>query len=88
VPAPDLVPAAGALFGYGPGPGMELIPYFLALLAWAGLAILSIFLSPFRAVWRRIRGTRQAATAELVPVSEPAAPAAPEPAGEGAPDRA
>ena len=66
---------------------MELIPYFLALLAWAGLAILSIFLSPFRAVWRRMRGKRQAAAAELAHAPESAAQAAPEPAGEGAPDR-
>jgi hypothetical protein len=71
VPGPDL----GPLFGYGPAPGMELIPYFLALLAWAGLAVLGILFAPIRALVRRIRGKRPEPTAETVPPPAPAAPA-------------
>ena len=51
------------LFAYGPIPGVELIPYFLALLAWVGLAFASILLSPITALLRRLRrarGSRQA----------------------------
>jgi hypothetical protein len=85
VPGPDLalpLAAAGPVFGYGPGPGMELIPYFLAMLAWAGLAVLGILLSPVTALVRRIRGRR--------PGAEPPAQAAPPPAApvEGPPERA
>src|SRR4051812_11298311 len=32
-----LVPAAAQAY-VGPGPGLELVPYFFSLLAWAGLA--------------------------------------------------
>jgi hypothetical protein len=38
---------------------MELIPYFFGLLAWAGLAIASIFLAPLSALLRRIRRARK-----------------------------
>jgi hypothetical protein len=55
---------------------MELIPYFLAMLAWAGLAVLGILLSPFSALVRRLRGRRPAAAG---PAAEPAAAPAPEP---------
>jgi hypothetical protein len=44
-----------SLFGYGPAPGLELIPYFLGLLAWAGLAVVAVLLAPFSALVRRIR---------------------------------
>jgi hypothetical protein len=54
VPDPDALTAG--LFAYGPAPGVELIPYFLGLLAWAGLAILAIALSPIKAAIRWIRG--------------------------------
>jgi hypothetical protein len=86
VPAPDpalLLAAAGPVLGYGPGPGMELIPYFLAMLAWAGLAVLGILLSPLRALVRRVRGKRPE------PVPAPAAEVAPPaPTTEGTVERA
>jgi len=76
VPAPNALAAPVGLFAYGPVPGVELIPYFLALLAWIGLALGTLVLSPFRAVIRLIRGPR--AAAPPVPIPEPArAPAAP-----------
>lgn len=74
MPAPDIV------FAYGPGPGMELIPYFLALLAWVGLAVLGILTSPFTAIARRLRGRR--------PAVEPTPSPAPETPGEGTANRA
>jgi hypothetical protein len=49
------LPESGGLLAYGPAPGMELIPYFLALLAWAGLAFAAIFMAPLSALLRRIR---------------------------------
>ena len=75
MPGPDAV-----LLGYGPAPGMELIPYFLAMLAWAGLAVLSILLSPVSAVFRRLRRGRPAAAVE--PAGPPVAPPAAEAPGE------
>lgn len=50
---------------------MDLIPYFLGLLAWAGLAIASIFLAPLSALLRRIRGARGTATTEPKTASTP-----------------
>jgi hypothetical protein len=46
------------VFAYGSLPGIELIPYFLALLAWVGMALAAIFLSPFTALIRRLRKHR------------------------------
>lgn len=66
MPAPDftLVPAiavtaflsmpAGVL-AYGPGPPIDLIPYFLGLAAWAGFAFIAILLSPLTALLRLLR---------------------------------
>jgi hypothetical protein len=54
LPAPDIVLA------YGPGPPVDLIPYFLAVAGWAGLALAAVLLSPLNAMLRllrRIRGT-------------------------------
>jgi len=77
VPVPDstlvlavsisALPMSGSasLLAYGSAPGMELIPYFLALLAWVGMAFTAIFLSPIAALVRRIRRGRG------VPVTEP-----------------
>ena len=56
------------LWAYGPAPGMELIPYFLAMLAWAALAIISLFLSPITALVRRLRKGKSK------PASEPPKP--------------
>lgn len=50
------LPLFGALVAYGPAPGVELIPYFLGLLVWAGLAVSALLLSPITALIRRIRG--------------------------------
>jgi hypothetical protein len=74
-----LLAALDPLVGYGPVPGVELIPYFLGLLAWVGLALASIVLSPLSALLRRLRRGRSA------PPPEPASEAmtAPEPEREG-----
>jgi hypothetical protein len=52
VPAPD----PSCLLAYGPAPGVELIPYFLSLLAWMGLAFLAVLLRPIVALARWLRG--------------------------------
>jgi hypothetical protein len=62
---------AESLLAYGPVPGMELVPYFLAVLAWAALAIISIFLSPITALVRRLRKGKNAAAAEPAHNSPP-----------------
>jgi hypothetical protein len=62
------------LLGYGPVPGVELIPYFLALLAWVGLAFLSVLLSPITALFRLFRrgkSGRQEANGEVKSKPEP-----------------
>jgi len=43
------------LLAYSPGPGLELIPYFIGLVTWAGLAFAALFLSPITAFVRRLR---------------------------------
>jgi hypothetical protein len=60
------LPMSGSvsLLAYGSVPGMELIPYFLALLAWVGMAIGAIFLSPITALVRRIRRVRRKSALE------------------------
>ena len=54
MPAPDSLGSLTVLglFAYGPAPGVELIPYFLGLLAWVGLALGAIILSPLTALLR------------------------------------
>lgn len=47
------------LWAYGPVPGVEFLPYFLGLVAWAGLALLAVLLSPFSALLRRFRRTKK-----------------------------
>ncbi len=74
-PGPDVVLA------YGPAPGLEFIPYFLGLLAWAGLAFVAIILAPLSALLRRIRKARCASAAESKTLSVPESP------GEGSDDR-
>jgi hypothetical protein len=61
------------LWAYGPVPGVELIPYFLGLAAWAGLAFLAILLSPFSALLRRFRRGKNSAPPEPEPRNEPEA---------------
>jgi hypothetical protein len=52
------LPEGGELLAYGPAPGMELIPYFLALLGWVGLAFAAIVMAPLSALLRRLRRAR------------------------------
>lgn len=49
------------LFAYGPVPGVELIPYFLALVGWVILALLGVFFSPLVRLIRRLRGSKAVA---------------------------
>lgn len=56
--------STGDLWAYGPAPGVELIPQFLALTAWAGLAFLAILWAPCSALLRRLRRTKNAPPAE------------------------
>ncbi len=51
-------PFAALLAYAGPGAGLELIPYFLGLLAWAGAALIAILLWPIAAWRRRVRGEK------------------------------
>jgi hypothetical protein len=83
VPGPDPLelPTVFGLFAYGPAPGIELIPYFLGLLAWLGLALGSILLSPITALLRLLRRGRRPTPPETA--SEPKTPSGPESQGEG-----
>lgn len=71
MPAPDAF--TFGLFAYGAMPGVELIPYFLALVTWVALALGALFLSPFTAIVRRFRRGRGAPAQreQSPPVSEP-----------------
>jgi hypothetical protein len=83
VTVPDALAIPAGLFAYGPVPGVELIPYFLALVSWVVLAIGALLLSPFTAIIRRLRRTRATPPAEAPaetaapPPTEPAAPVPP-----------
>ena len=56
----------------GPGTGLELIPQFLALLAFAGTAFLAVLLWPITALWRMLRrGKASQAPAVAASTSEP-----------------
>jgi hypothetical protein len=50
----------GGLWAYGPAPGVELIPYFLGMAAWMGMALLAVLLAPFSALLRRLRKSKNA----------------------------
>jgi hypothetical protein len=63
VPVPDL-------FAYGPAPGLEFLPYLLGLVAWLGLSVLAILLSPFSALLRRLRRGRAPAEPKDAPAPE------------------
>jgi hypothetical protein len=82
---PDASFPAVALL-YGPAPGVELIPYFLGLLAWAGLAIGAVLLAPIAALLRRLRGVRR--TPPAAPQNEPLTTSVPESPDAGSRDRA
>jgi hypothetical protein len=55
---------------------MELIPYFLGLLAWAGLTFVTVLLWPLTMLLRRFRKARHAPEAESK--SEATTPSVPE----------
>jgi hypothetical protein len=63
------------MLGYiGPGTGLELLPQFFALLAFAGMAVLGVLLWPITTLWRYLRRGRQqqpAASATTAPTPEP-----------------
>lgn len=61
----------GGLWAYGPAPGVELIPYFLGLAAWVGMAFLAVLLAPFSALLRRLRGNKKAPASEEQKNEEP-----------------
>jgi hypothetical protein len=52
-------PAPGGLLAYfGLGPGAELIPYFMALMGFAGAAFLAVVQWPIQALYRRFSRTK------------------------------
>ncbi|HEV3006545.1 MAG TPA: hypothetical protein VGX78_18895 [Pirellulales bacterium] len=48
----------GLLAYFGLGPGAELIPYFMALLGFAGAAFLAVVQWPLQALYRRFSRTK------------------------------
>jgi hypothetical protein len=70
------------LLAYGPAPGVELIPYFLGLLAWVGLAFAAVIRSPISSLLRRLR---RAITGQR---AEPKVASTTESPGEGSYDKA
>lgn len=60
----------GILLAYlGPAPGLEFIPYFLALLAWLGTAAAAVLLWPMAALMRRFRRNKATQLEEVEPQS-------------------
>jgi hypothetical protein len=59
----------GGLWAYGPAPGVELIPYFLGLAAWMGMAFLAVLWAPFSALLRRLRGRKNISVSQEQNVS-------------------
>jgi hypothetical protein len=54
-----LDPKLAGLFAYvGPGPGLELVPYFFSLLTWVGLAFGAVLLWPISVLLGRLRGEK------------------------------
>jgi hypothetical protein len=87
--APLAWPPAGVL-AYGPGPEVELIPYFFSLLTWAGLSVVAVLLWPLNALLRRFRKSRGAPPVEAKggPSAPPASVAESPPAAPPEGDRA
>jgi hypothetical protein len=75
-----LVPNPVLAYG-GPGAGLELVGYFMALLTWMGAAFGAILMWPVYNLLRRFRGAK--ADAKEEGNHEPAAANAPELPGEG-----
>lgn len=62
--------APSTVLGYiGPGPGVEFIPYFFALLVWLGTAFAAVLLWPLAALTRRFRRNKAKPLDEADPVS-------------------
>ncbi len=54
------------MLGYiGPGTGLELLPQFFALLAFAGMAVLGVLLWPVTTLWRYLRRGKQQPAAQV-----------------------
>ena len=52
----SLVSAPGLALAYtGPGPALELVPFFYSLLIWVGVALGSVLLWPVNALMLRLR---------------------------------
>jgi hypothetical protein len=64
----------------GPGPGVEFIGYFMALLAWLGMCFAAVVLWPIYAAVRKIRGRKKPAQEAPQPL-DTAPPAEPASAG-------
>jgi hypothetical protein len=89
VPGLDLslvLAASAGVLAYGPAPDVELIPFFLGLLTWVGVAFAAVLLAPLSALLRRLRRGRGAPPAEAKPA--PRTAPVPESPGEGSPDSA
>ena len=64
MPAPEWFGPLPISPGYvGPGPGMEFLPYALALLGWAAAALIAVLQWPFAALFRRLTGRHEPAPA-------------------------
>lgn len=75
-----------SLLAYGPAPGLELIPYFLGLLAWMAMAVAAIAWAPIAALWRRVRGKRRSGDpSPASPPRDPVASSTPTAPGDGSP---
>jgi len=60
VASAGLLLAPNAAWAYvGPGPGMEMIPFFQSLVVWIGLGMGAALLWPLRTLLSRLRRGRQ-----------------------------
>jgi hypothetical protein len=81
------VPGPHGLHAYvGLGPEQALIPYFLALLAWVGAALIAVLHWPIAALLRRRKRVKTDLPTEA-PTSEATGTAAPETTREGSPNQ-
>jgi hypothetical protein len=77
----DSLNSFGPLLGYiGLGPDQSLIPYFLAMLAWAGTALGAVVWVPLTRILRRLR--RGSVAGQTTPSPEAATVVGPESSGE------
>lgn len=57
-----LVGAAPALAYVGPGAGLELVGYFMSLMAWLTVAFSAVFFYPVYGFIRRLRGKQDSSS--------------------------